>query len=338
MISVAVVAALVGLASGQSKDPFGGKEKPKTTSSSNSSTGTSSTSGGSGSVAQPAKSGLEKALDEALKHNPDLRVAAAKASEAEAVLTRARLQVTHKVVAAYQAVELAKATVKVATDQLERLKDLAKKIDRAELREQITTTEQELAAAKSKLATAEADLNYLLGKPAKKLFKNTTGLERFGRHGGGAVADFDNDGSLDLYYALDGARRRRLTTFAGGEKSAAADKVRKALDRRISLKLSETPARDALKMIIKESGGIHIQASTKGDAIWDEKITADLKDVPLGAVLQLLEDTIGYRIAVRSYGLLIATEGSIPRGAVMLADFWPGGKSETKPTTTPPKK
>jgi hypothetical protein len=119
-------------------------------------------------------------------------------------------------------------------------------------------------------------------------------------------------------------------------KIAAADKIRKALDRRITMKFSDTTARDALKMILKEAEGMHIQASVK-DAAWNEKITATLTDVPLGAVLQLLEDTLGdYRTIVRGYGLLIVTPERMPVGAVLLADFWQGGVKSEKPATSKP--
>src|SRR5262245_16438676 len=69
------------------------------------------------------KSGLETALDEALKANPDLRVAAAKVSQAEAELAQVRLQVVRKVVAAYQTAETAKNNVTLLTAQLKRLQD-----------------------------------------------------------------------------------------------------------------------------------------------------------------------------------------------------------------------
>ena len=96
------------------------------------------------------------------------------------------------------------------------------------------------------------------------------------------------------------------------------------------MKFADTPARDALKMIQKEAEGLHVQAALK-DAAWNEKITATLTDVPLGAVLQLLEDTLGdYRTIVRGYGLLIVPQERVPPGAVPLGDFWQGGvKSET---------
>src|SRR5947209_6850608 len=51
-----------------------------------------------GRVAAPGKSKLEEMLEQALRDNPDLKVAAAKAQEAEAELNRARLAVVQKVV------------------------------------------------------------------------------------------------------------------------------------------------------------------------------------------------------------------------------------------------
>jgi hypothetical protein len=303
-----------------------------------------------GTVGTPAstaapkeKSGLEKALEEALKSNPDLRVAAAKVHEAEATLSRARLQVTQKVVTAFQAVEIAKVTVQIAQKTLERLRFLQK--SNAVETEGVTKAEQELTAAKGKLATAEADFNYLLGKSAaNKLFGNFTttvplssgvlmrsttlgGLQGLNTTTYGVpVLDY-NTGNLLSYYAPANA-----LVVRGQPKQApiaAADKIRKALDRRVTMKFTDTPARDALKMIQKEADGLHIQASLK-DAGWNEKITATLTDVPLGAVLQLLEDTLGdYRTIVRGYGLLIVPQGRVPPGAVPLGDFWQGGvKSE----------
>src|SRR6266849_6689180 len=54
---------------------------------------------------------LEDVLAQALKDNPDIRVAQAKAQEADAELNRAKLQVMQKVVALYAARKEAKANV-----------------------------------------------------------------------------------------------------------------------------------------------------------------------------------------------------------------------------------
>jgi hypothetical protein len=286
------------------------------------------------------KSGLEKAIEEALKANPDLRVAAAKVHEAEATLSRARLQVTQKVVTAYQAVEIAKATVNIAQATLERLRNLQK--SNAVSAEDVSKAVQELTAAKAKLTTAEADLNYLLGKSATMQFTGylnatnaTLGViqrSNAARYGV-AFVDVDNDGLLGFFppaNALITATRTKPAPIA------AADKIRKALDRRVTIKFTDVPARDALKTILKEAEGLHVQASFKEPA-WNEKITASLTDVPLGAVLQLLEDALGdYRTVVRGYGLLIAPRERVPAGAVSLAEFWQGGVKSDAPAANKP--
>src|SRR5437764_1017950 len=96
MVEASALAALLlgaALAWGQQPAPPADKDKPKD---------------------QPAKSKLEEMLEKALRDNPDVRLAAAKVAEADAELTRARLQVVQKVAASYQAVEAQKAAVEAA--------------------------------------------------------------------------------------------------------------------------------------------------------------------------------------------------------------------------------
>jgi hypothetical protein len=261
----------------------------------------------------PGKSGLEKALDEALGNNPDLRIAAARAREAEAVLTRARLQVTRKVVAAYQEVEAARAAARLGETRLARLKALAGKVVRAVAPDDVEKAEQALATARAKQATAEAELNYLLGKASSSSTTGTTTSSR-------------------SYQQL--LRRRR--TLGALETGPNADKIRKALNQRVTMKFDEISARDVLKQVARQAQGLHVQANTEGHE-WDPALTAVLTDVPLGAVLQLLEDTTGCRALVRSYGLLLVPKGeAVPAGAVTLSDFWQGDvKGEPK---TPARK
>jgi hypothetical protein len=284
--------------------------------------------------AKPARSGLEKALEEALTNNPDLRVAAARAGEAEAVLARARLQVTQKVVTAYQTVELNKATSDVAQAQLGRLQALKARVKNAVSEEDLTRAETEVTAARARLATAEADLDYLLGKSAAR----ATGLNLNYSNGnsvaGGFSAPFYNTYGLDgrafgsfflgmptgTTYNYFGTRLSGLSTTRS-EPELATDKLRTVLDRRISVKFNDTPASEALKTLAREAQGVHIQASLKDDA-WKEKVTATLTDVPFSAALQLLEDTLtDHRVVVRGYGLLIARKEHVPAGGVLLDDL-----------------
>src|SRR5947207_303988 len=61
-----------------------------------------------------AKDSLEEAVAQALKNNPDVRVAEAEAQVAQAKLNQAKLAVAQKVTTAHLALDRARADVKVA--------------------------------------------------------------------------------------------------------------------------------------------------------------------------------------------------------------------------------
>jgi hypothetical protein len=295
---------------------------------------------GAAADGKPAeKSGLETAMEQALKNNPDLLVAAAKAREAEATLNRARLQVTQKVVAAYQAVEVAKATARVASAQVERLRELQRRVKGSVSADEVTKAERELAASRARQASAEADMNYLLGKSAAKLSR--TGQVLRYQTLGVTYQPLGVTGVWGHRFSTDSFDPFSPSTALGKRKAVAipaADKIRKTLDRRVSVTFTDLPARDVLKEILKLTEGLHIQASTK-DPGWDEKITARLTNAPLGVVLQLLEDALpDHCVVVRSYGLLIARKGAAPAGAVSLEEFWQGGVKSDKPASKSPNK
>src|SRR5262249_39987223 len=105
------------------------------------------------------------ALAEALKNNPDLRVALGKLHAAEAEASRARLQVVQKVVVQYQRTEQAQATVATAEATFARIRALKK--TGAVSAEEALAAEATLAQAKMNLAAARAEMDYLLGKSAR---------------------------------------------------------------------------------------------------------------------------------------------------------------------------
>jgi hypothetical protein len=264
------------------------------------------------------KSALEAVLSEALRNNPDLRVASARLQEAEAVLFRTRLLVVQKVVAAQRTVEQAQAAVKLASTDLERARRLYRT---GSLTERVLRqTEVKLVQGKATLANAESELAYQLGKTPSAEAKADK------------RADADRQYRENVYFYY-----RRLggaATARGYEENrlpppalvrgAMADKLRKALDRKVSYKFSSAGPADVLRAFQKDNPGIHFKIAP-GSA--GERMTATLKDVPLRAALQLLEDSMnGCRFAVREYGLLLAPKDKIPPGAVLLDEFGKAGK------------
>lgn len=235
------------------------------------------------------KSEMEMVLDEALKNNPDLKVVQAKVAQAEAELLQARLQVARKVVAAYQEVETARATVALLSAQLVRQKELWK--SRAISEDAVTSLEKALGEAKAKLATAEAEFGYVAGKSGTVL--KWTGSTAGARYGEGALAVVGQP---------------------------IPDPLRKALDKRITVDATAMKSAAFLEVLKKEAPEIHIQANVKGE-VWSTTVTAKLKDVTWGTALQLLEDVVDERVVVRSYGLLIVPREKVPPGAVLLSDY-----------------
>jgi hypothetical protein len=287
-------------------------------------------------AAKPAtKSKLEELLAQALQNNADIRVAAAKLNEAEAELQRTRLEVLQKVVKAYHAVEVAQANVGRWQAEYRRLEREVKNgvVDAQVLKE----SENQLTVAKTQLAAAEAELPFLLGKgpaesrttrPANDAFReaqsNLEMLEeraewskRMARRGYMTQAQAEAD-----YGRFLEALAMMQSKPAPGP---MADKIRKALDRPITLAF-EGPLRAILDDILKAAPGLVIQVPDKD--ILSARVAVKLENVPLGAALQWLEDALpGYQVVVRDYGLLLAPKGSLPRGALLLNDFWKDGST-----------
>jgi hypothetical protein len=278
------------------------------------------------------KSQLEQALEAAAKSNPDLRVALAKLAEAEANVARTRLQVIQKVVAAYQEVDKARQAVK---EMEGRIKDALERSARGQTNPRVTyMRDHQLPPLKAKLADAEAELDYLLGKPAAKanLSRGHTGYP----YGAPQASLFDYIAATSA--TGDAQRALGLAQLGYSVAGPTADRLRKALDRKVSVKFQDVPARVALDELRKLADGLHIQAPTKGE-VWNEKVTASLTDVPFGAALQLLEDVLtGHRIIVREYGLFIVPQEKVPPGATPLGDFWRDAVKPDKPAAAPPRR
>jgi hypothetical protein len=258
---------------------------------------------------------LEEMLAEALKDNPDIRVAEAKRQEADAVLNKTRLQVMQQVVALNAARKEAQAGVAQAERDLARLQRLQGANNLASA-EEVQKAETALLAAKAALEKADADLALVLGRHTIK-----------GVH---AVA-FSPDG------------RQLSTVDFDGTVRSMAEKLRKALDTPVKVDYKDVPFTDVLKDLEKRVPGITfhnqmVHYAKEGNP----PITLRFNEpLPLRAALQALEDDFqpfSGRIAfvVREYGILVTPQQFLPPGAVQVDDFGRGEPPGDKPKAPGP--
>jgi hypothetical protein len=263
---------------------------------------------------KPAKTleqmSLEELLALAMKYNPDLRVAEAKVREAEEELNQVRLQVSQKLVTLRSKIEAARKTVDEAQARLKRAQELASKNLLSQ--EELGGAELLVARYRAELAELEGQLPYLVGKPAKEMGKDgaNAGDTRAAVDAGLEWLATRQYGARDLHYPV------------GPE----ADKLRKALDKVVPLPFDDPnkPAAHLTEIIdnlTARSGVCFLVGSSPKDP--PKPLPSTLKEVPLGAALQALEDTLpGLRFTVRDYGILVTYKTDLPPGAVSIHDFW----------------
>jgi hypothetical protein len=298
--------------------PAGGGDKPKP----------AEIRSAGGEAGQAA--GLAELLEQALKDNPDIRVAEAKLREAEAELSRTRLAVTQKVVALQRNLDDLKRQVKAAEDAFRQASDQYKSGRRTQ--KEVESQARDLQAAKTQLADLEAQALYLQGKPHQATdravryrdLKDLTlrqGVRLWDVGTGKLVATFQPDAQPTI----------------GG---SVAEKIRKALDTSVSVDFKEMPVQEALKRLEQKAPGVTFLVTTPLGNLADTPINLQLRDVPLGAVFQALEDLfpiqmsngvwVGLHFVVRDYGILVTSkQPSEPHRALSLYDFWKGdGRGE----------
>jgi hypothetical protein len=296
---------------------------------------------------------LEELIAQALRDNPDIRVAEAKTREAEAELSRVRLQVIQKVVAHQHTVDtlesavrgaeanltLAEAKAKLAETEYQRMLNLKNAVTPSDLdaarakvdqaKADLTSAKAALQAAKADLAKAQAELPYLLGKGNKddkdaaklKTIEELMYLQRIAH---------ESETARGLY-ALSLAQAELALKTADLPRGTVAEKLRKALDTPVSLKFGpgEVPLDDILAFL-KQKAGTPIVETLPRNLI-GTKFSLSLENVPLGAAFQAVEDVAGVQFAVRDYGILVSDK--LPTGVKRLHDFW----KEPEKTADKPK-
>jgi hypothetical protein len=248
--------------------------------------------------------------------------------------------------------EAQKGLIDIADKELQRLQKLgsAKVVSQAE----IDGAQQNLASAKAKLAGVEAEMPYLLGKqPQAASGRGQREINWNNAFNAAQVypnIDFpypmvDIAGTLYRPFTLEAAHSwpdfntqlysRWASVIAQPPVPASmADKIRKALDQSISVNIQGKALPEILEEFHKAAGITFQLAQPVGQPDFSQlKLSLVLGEVPLGAALQAMEDTVPQlRFTPRDYGVLVSWESRLPPGAVRLHDFWKGDKEKPKPS------
>jgi hypothetical protein len=253
-----------------------------------------------------AQANLEQLLAEALKNNPDLRVAQAKVRTAEAERDQLRLKLVQEVTVAHAELERARAAVAGAKSQLDAA--LSQFARAAVSQKDVGDAGAALQQAKATLAAVEAKLAYLVGKAPSLQGMN------LGAKAGGDVPDLGG-----LRYAAAQALFVRLPKVD----RTLAEKLRTALAAPFALDSAGggLELKDALDAVRQKLKGINVVCPKECEG--RTAVFRLTEAVPLGAALQLLEEEYSCRFLLRDYGIrVVDAQEAVPPGAVFLADFW----------------
>jgi hypothetical protein len=256
-----------------------------------------------------AEARLERVLAEALKDNPDLRVAETKVRTAEAERDRFRLKLVQEVTVAHAERERAQAAVAVAQVKLDRARSL---IGRGVAQEDLAEVGTALQQAKANLAVVEAKLNYLVGKRSAPDVARVASVNF-------ELALRENDARL-----VRQAAAKALATMAPTKvEGTMAEKLRKALAVPITLdsRGGGLDFKEALDLVRQKLKGINVVCPQQ--LVGRTAVLRLTEAIPLGAALQLLEEEYKCRFVLRDYGIrVVDAQEQAPPGAVFVVDFW----------------
>jgi hypothetical protein len=269
------------------------------------------------------KSKLEEMLDKALKNNPDLRVAATKAQEAEAELNRTRLEVTRKVIRVHAALEAAKAGAADAEQRLAEIRKLATngRISTAE----VQAAEKDLATAKTELATAQGEAAYIVGEPPNGVW-NITNLYP-SKVGVVNIVTGEQLGILRENQPQMVQYRLNMSVCKPPEEMAT--RIREALGTLVRADYNDVP----LSKLLKDFENTHhLTFIERLEGAGVTQVDLHLSDQPLGAVLQAISDQTAVQFVVRDYGILVVgAKQALPADAIHVHEFWKAGAAAVSP-------
>ncbi len=237
---------------------------------------------------------LQELLAQALKNNPDVRVAESKVREAEAELYRARVNVLNRVVMQRNEIAAAKFMADEATARYEREVKLSQRGAVAE--RDIRAARAAMMKFRADLATKEAELDLLIGKHQ------------------GKAAEFLRNINVEKPPAAGPPPPEDPLSQPAAVSDAIREKILKALDASYCSgpKVLVMPASEVLEILRKHTKGINILSKLPNE---DVEARLNFKEsIPLGALFQWAEDQFGWRFIVRDYGIVAVDRSAVPPG------------------------
>lgn len=267
--------------------------------------------------AEPSK--LEGMLAEALKNNPDIRVAAANLALAEAELNRTRLQVTQKVLALHHAILSQQATVDYEQKQYERMQRLLQTnaIDQQLVDERLA----KLTAAKAKLAELEAQIPALLGKATRDEDKASESFLRELTIERGRLYPLVGEAELIRTPRGELALKLKSSQRAAGP---MAEKLRKALQTPVKVDYKDMTFDAILNDLSKKVEGLSFRNLFERNSgnFPGYKMSLRFEEaLPVSAILQALSDETGCLFFVREYGIVATSDKHVPPRALTVEEF-----------------
>lgn len=291
-------------------------------------TGTTSSTTGSGSDSstgsspkKPSPGSLEDLIDKTLKNNADIRAAEAKVREAEAELNRVRHQIVAKVATLKHDVTTAKKMLEFTEKQAALV---------AEASRRGASSPQEVQAAlaavekqKADLARLETEMQSLTGG-----WKTVIGSMAFSPDGRQLFVG-NPDGTVRIWDARTGMHLNEVNFNLTWEvdrsatvQTPMAERIKAALNKTVKIEAfkEEVPLSEALAYLIQKAGiDVPFRPIGKVD---DVQVSLMKGDLPLGAWLQVFEDSGDVRFVIREYGILVTASNRVPKGAISVQDFW----------------
>jgi hypothetical protein len=270
-------------------------------------------------VKTPPKTGVEKAIEDALVNHPDVRVAEAKKLVASAELDQAKLLVAQRVTTAYSKVEHAKSALRIAEVQLDTKKRLLD--SKVGSIEDIREAESKYIAAKVAIETAEAELRAATGGDQK------------------AALTEDERKLFEIQRYVELAYSKYQRVQVAPTPTPASEQLTRTLEKTLKLDTDGGELARIMEQLVEASGSksLNIRGldAISGKMMKDPpKIDALKGEHSVAAWLQMCLDELNYSSAnlpqnlkgkydfyVREYGLLVAKTENAPKDAITLTAF-----------------